>query len=358
MILTALDVNRFRIIQSLKLLPHPTLNLISGNNGSGKSSILEAIQCLSTGHSFRTRKHRELIGREYDDYLISAEFCNPINSQAHRAGLQKSRDNRISLRMDYEEVLKQANITRLLPVKAITPDSHKLIQEGPEERRTFLDWGLFHVEPRFLETWQSFRRALNQRNQLLRDAGSDSELSTWNSVITENADLLDMMRNNYVSKLTVHLVKRIRSMESMFHVELHYRRGWNKDSSLDKLLIEHLPQHRRLKTTTDGPHRAELAILIDDIPAKQYLSRGQQKVLVYLLHLAQLDVFNDHSRDKAIVLCDDITSELDEAHSQAVIEQLLLLESQVFVTGVDLQSLTHHDHQSVLLQHGSIQNIV
>jgi len=228
-ILSSLVVQRFRIIENATLSPHPSLNLISGNNGSGKSSLLEAIQCLSTGHSFRTRKVKELIKHSENDYLLGAEFSHPSNLQKHRAGLQKSRDSQISLRLDFEEIKSQAEITRLLPVKAITPDSHKLIQEGPDERRAFLDWGLFHVEPAFLDTWRVFRRSLNQRNQLLRENGKTQEISTWSSLIVESANALDKMRKAYVSELTRCLNKRLSSMSLRFHVKLSYRRGWNQE---------------------------------------------------------------------------------------------------------------------------------
>lgn len=358
MILTQLDITSFRNIDSASLAPHPSLNLLTGNNGSGKSCVLEAIQCLSTGHSFRTRRARELIGRQASGFTLTALFHDPATDREHRAGLLKQRDGSVDLRLDFEEVKSIASVTRLLPVKSLTPDSHRLIQEGPDERRQFLDWGVFHMEHSFLDTWRQFKRSLSQRNQLLRDMGSEKEIQTWNSLFVESAVQLDSFRKSYVDKLSIALQRRLVSLDAKFHVELQYRPGWSSDFELHELLVRNLDYHRRMKTTTDGPHRAEIAIQSDKVAARQLLSRGQQKVLVYLLHLAQLDLLRDGQRRQAIVLCDDLTSELDVEHSQQLIKQLVDLQGQVFVSGVNLDVLKLQEHAGFHLEGGVVEKVV
>jgi len=251
-----------------------------------------------------------------------------------------------------------SEVTRLLPVKSLTPDSHKLIQDGPDERRAFLDWGVFHVEPTFFPTWQQFRRSLSQRNQLLREQGSISELDSWNELYLESANKLDDFRKSYVESLSLALEKRLVTMKARFHVELGYRSGWSTDFSLAELLVKNLEYHRRMKTTTDGPHRAEMVILTKDAPAKQILSRGEQKVLVYLLHLAQLDLLQEKSNRQAVVLCDDLTSELDTEHSQQLVQQLVDLNGQIFVTGVDLSVLKSQKHKRFHMINGDAEKVV
>ena len=156
MILTRLEIDGFRRLAGVTLDPHPSLNLLSGANGSGKSSVLESIQCLSTGHSFRSRKARELVARDRDELTITARLHDADRNREHRVGLSRHRDGDLEMRLDYEPVDGVADVTRLLPVKALSPDSHALLQEGPDERRRFIDWGVFHVEPRFLEAWRRF----------------------------------------------------------------------------------------------------------------------------------------------------------------------------------------------------------
>ena len=355
MILSTLDISCFRNIKQLTIDPHHRLNLITGDNGSGKTSVLEAIQCLATGHSFRTRKPKELIASHEQSYRLTASFEDVSTRRQYRAGLERARDGDISLRLNFEDVKNQAEITHLLPVMALTPDSHQLIKEGPELRRQFLNWGLFHVEPSFMEAWRNFKRSLSQRNQLIRERASDKDIEIWNIPLSNAAEIINTARESYVVKLNTQLIKRLEDMEVMFHVELRYRSGWNTDQSLADVLSSNIETHRRMKTTTDGPHRAELVISIDEILAKQVLSRGEQKVLVYALHLAQLDILNEISQRNAIVLCDDLTSELDIFHSKAIINQLVTLEGQTFVTGVDLSVLQALDHERFHMEHGNIE---
>jgi len=352
--LTRLEIEGFRNLSGVAFDPHPTLNLLNGPNGAGKSSVLEAIQCLSTGHSFRSRKARELVSSGKDQLSIVARLRDLGTNRGHRIGLARGRDGTLTMRLDYEAVDNIAQATRLLPVKTLSPDSHALVQEGPEERRRFLDWGVFHVEPRFFDVWRLYRRALSQRNQALRDQRSDSEVWSWDEQLIEAGEQVDAYRRAYVGQLAEILQARSENLGTPLGVALRYRGGWAEGTALGESLANNRLQHRRMRTTTDGPHRAELAMTIDAVPVRQLLSRGQQKVLVYLMHLSQLELMAARSGRQAIVLCDDLLSELDGDNVDDVVVQLLELAEQVFVSGVTTVPLERYDHRRFHVKQGCL----
>ena len=354
MILTRLEVDGFRALSEVVLEPHPSLNLLSGPNGSGKSSVLEAIHCLSTGHSFRSRKPRELVTRDRDSFTVTARLRDDVDEREHRIGLSRHRDGELEMRLDYEPIDSVSRASRLLPVKVLSPDSHALVQEGPDERRRFLDWGVFHVEHRFLDAWRRFRRSLSQRNQALRDQRSASEIASWDEQLAEAGESVDAYRRDYVRRLSGTLEARAHRMGASFPLELRYRGGWAEGSTLIETLVANTDHHRRLRTTTDGPHRGELVISTEGVVARQVLSRGQQKVLVYLLHLAQLDLMSSGDGGRAVVLCDDLLSELDEDNARDIVGQLLETAGQVFVSGVSLSSLSRDEHRAFHMERGSV----
>jgi len=338
-ILTQIDVRGLRNLRDISLNPGPGFNLITGSNGAGKSSILEAIHCLSVGHSFRTRKVRELITRGEDEFTLACQMLDVSSAQTHRSGLRRHRDGTTELRLNYEEIRSIAPVTQLLPVKALTPDSHSLIQDGPSGRRSFIDWGTFHVEQGFFDAWKIYRRALSQRNQSLKDIAPDSEVHSWDEQLISAGTELDGFRRKYTDALQATLTQLLNSMGTMFHVELSYRSGWTDGIDLAAALAKSLPNCRRFKTTTVGPHRAELQINTDGVLARQILSRGQQKLLVYAMHLAQLILLHEITNKPAVILCDDLPSELDQEQNGKILTQIAQLNSQVFLTSTEPQSL-------------------
>ncbi|MEE9334759.1 MAG: DNA replication/repair protein RecF [Granulosicoccaceae bacterium] len=335
MILTRLKIGQFRNIEQALLSPCASFNLLTGHNGAGKSAVLEAIHCLSCGHSFRTRKIKELISHNQDNFILTSQMTDHTGEKSHRAGLLRNRDGTTSLRLDYEPLTSMTSITQMMPVKALTPDSHGLIQDGPRGRRQFMDWGTFHVEPSFFGAWKHFRRALAQRNQALKDNANDSEIDSWDEQLIDAGSELTEMRKRYIGELGKQLQTQLQEMETAFHVEHRFKQGWTEDMSLEDALARSRSNCRRFRTTTVGPHRADLQIDVAGHAAREVLSRGQQKTLIYALHMAQLSLLHSLTENRAIVLCDDLTAELDKQQIVNILTQLQKQGSQVFLTATE-----------------------
>jgi len=303
-----------------------------GPNGAGKSSVLEAINTLSAGHSFRTRKAKELISHDAEDFTVSGLLQDP-QGREHRCGMRRTKAGDVELRMNYEPVRSMAEISRAIPMKALTPDSHALIQDGPTARRQFIDWGTFHMEPDFFNHWKRYKRALAQRNQALRTGAPTAEITSWDEEFAAAGSWIDQVRASYLKQLQPYFEQLLKQLTDSFTVNIAYKRGFSEERTLLETLQKNFGQHQRFRTTTDGPHRAELALNVGDHPARQVLSRGQQKLVVYALHLAQLEVLHQDADRHAIVLCDDLASELDQRNVSRVLNLLASKPTQVFIAG-------------------------
>lgn len=165
MSLRRLEVRDFRCIAATDLEFDGRCNLISGANATGKTSLLEAIFFLGRGRSFRTARNETLIRKGAEELLLTGRFeagesIRPVGVRYSREGFEaRAGGNRIG---------SLAELASILPVQAIDPEVHRLVEDGPQERRRYLDWGVFHVEPRFVEQWRRYQRALKQRNAALR----------------------------------------------------------------------------------------------------------------------------------------------------------------------------------------------
>jgi len=357
--LTQTSITGFRNLDQISLEPCPSFNLILGPNGAGKTSILEAIHLLSTGHSFRSRKTRELIQRGADELSVTAKLWNEQTSVEHRAGISKNRAGETTLRLDYEPLQSMSAMTRLLPVKALSPDSHQLIQEGPSGRRLFLDWGLFHVEPSFFTAWKQYKRALEQRNRALRLQLPDQEIAVWEPELIEAGDRISSDRHRYVEQLGPELIRLLAEFDVIGEITLRYRTGWSSELSFTDSLRASASQCQRFRTTTVGPHRAELVIEINGIPVRQEMSRGQQKLLVYALHFAQLALFSQRQQQRAIVLCDDLGAELDQHHQERLLHSLQSMDLQTFITSnASLEYPVNTDKKAFHVEHGEVTKVV
>lgn len=359
MLISKLTITGLRNIQTLTIEPAIGINQITGANGAGKTTVLEGLYLLSSGRSFRTRKTPRLLSANVDDFSIRVEFSDPDTGIQHQAGIQKTRAGETSLKLDYQSLNSIIEVTRLLPVKIVSPDSHKLVQEGPDQRREYLDWGVFHVEQSFLQVWKQYRRALNQRNQVLKMHRQKSELAAWDRELAVAGEIVHQLRRKYVENLqpVVDLCTTRFGMSQT--IMMKYRAGWSADTTLIDALTQEQQQDIPPAFTTVGPHRAELALSANGQPAREILSRGEQKLLVYALHFAQLELFQQATTRRPIVLLDDLSAELDANHCQKVLQQLYELGFQAFITGNTAISLdSASDTEIHQLAQGKVSEVI
>lgn len=343
MAIETIEFGTFRNIQRAKLTLSPSINLIFGNNGEGKTSFLEGIYYLSLGRSFRTRSVHSLIQYEQEQLSLFAIINNK------RAGVAKHRTGETQIKIEGETVGSTAELANLLPVQLINPDTYALLNDGPKCRREFVDWGVFHVEPNFLKVWREMQRSLKQRNLALKMRAPKEEITLWDPIFSSNAERLDEYRKTYFEAFKIKFLETLAKFIEIKGLSIRYCRGWPENESLLSLLASSLRNDLRLSHTTYGPHRAELEILIDSIPAKDVLSRGQQKLFVYAMRLAQGMLFAEQTGRTCTYLIDDLPAELDAEKRDLILNLLQSFDSQVFITSVELKPL------EVILQSNDIR---
>lgn len=336
--LSRLLVSNFRNIRQAELLPAEGLNFIYGDNGSGKTSLLEAIYSLSRGYSFRTRKYTELIHRDSEDFLLFAELdlangCSKIGiSRPRRAALSQ-------FRLNGRAVHTALELVALIPTQIIDAHSFLLLEGGPRARRMFLDWLVFHVKQDFGEIWRHYARAVKQRNSLLRrDRLTSSDLKPWDVELVRYGQLMDAYRQETLSEFLprLHRLLRESGLVDDLPVTVEYASGWRTDTDLQEQLSQCLERDRKLGYTSVGPHKSDLILRCHGKEAASFLSRGQQKTLVSALHVAQVNSLIELTGRRCLILIDDLPAELDRYNRQHLCQWLAATQCQAFVSGVEL----------------------
>jgi len=326
--LCRVQVTDFRCLQSAALDLDSRFTLISGANASGKTSLLEAIYVLGRGRSFRTRRLEHLIRHGSERFVVFGEvdaFDRRVSlgvegsAAGVRAKLGGARANSL------------AELAPLLPVQIIDPEIHRLIEEGPSRRRRFLDWGVFHVEPRFVDDWQRFQQALKQRNAALKSRQARSVTAAWDGELARYGESLSAARTRYVQSLTEHAASTTRNLLGM-ELSISYRPGWARGLSLAEALQQSWNHDVDSGVTQVGPHRAELAIRLNDLGVKDRISRGQQKLLAAALLMAQVKLFPPDSPVRPSLLLDDPAAELDNERLTRLISEVSAQSAQLIVT--------------------------
>ncbi|MDB6096732.1 MAG: replication/repair protein RecF [Francisellaceae bacterium] len=321
-------------------------NIIIGRNGSGKTSILEAIYILSTGKSFRTSKSIEVINKNAGFFIVNAKIKDAPNQGLVRIGLEKFIDNTQKIRINETNVNSIAENARLLPLQLINTASLNLLEAGPEFRRQFLDWGVFHVEHSFHSLWNRFKRLLAQRNAALKQyklGNKRQDIHIWDKDLIEVAENITELRTLYLKDLNPYVICKLNDFGFGTLFSMAFDRGWgDNQASFSKALEYSLPKDKALGFTTIGPHRAELDLVFNKIPVKSFLSRGQTKLFVSALLLARAKFLKQKMDQNTVFLIDDISSELDKYAIQTLIDNLKPLNMQVIMTSIEFDSLSAH----------------
>lgn len=350
------QVENFRNLVNQNVPLSPKVNLVTGDNGAGKTSLLEAIYFLGRQRSFRTAKTKELIQQDNNYFRLLAQTSQPD----HQIGLERKIDGNqlgLQLRIDRQTQKSPAPLVRIVPTIAITAHSFQLIDAGPAPRRAFMDYGGFHFEPHFLGSWQVYQKALKNRNAALRQKMPPEVIDSFTPSLASAGEHIHSLRCRYFEVFNPLLKHHLQALEFPLQVTVRYTPGWNSDNSLADSLQQQLDNDYRLSHTRLGPHRADMRFGVYHGNAENRLSRGQQKTLILALHLAQIELIGTYGAAMPLLIIDDIAAELDAGKRNHVLDYLQQLDTQMFFSATEPDFFARRLHSQtalIHLQHGKI----
>jgi DNA replication and repair protein RecF len=363
--LSRLELSYFRNLTAVGIDLAPGLNVFFGDNGAGKTALLEAVHLLCRGRSFRTQKVQSLIQHGAEQLVVRGVLEDRGRGRVTLA-IAKDRHARTELKVDGRAERRLSQVARMTPLQVMLPDIAELVFGGPAGRRSWLDWGTFHVKPDYLARLRRYLRAIKQRNALLKEAAPDAELTPWSEEAAELGQAVTADRREYLALFGPHFRRVLKALAPELAVELEYHPGWPRDHTLDKLLGDSSVRELKYGSTLWGPHRGDVRLRTNGNPASGVLSRGQGKILASALQIGQAALLAEHDQRSTIFLIDDAGAELDAPHGARFFGLLDEIGGQILATttrrpssegGIPLnRGRTDAGHLGVFhVEHGQVQ---
>lgn len=347
--LKQITLSNLRNISDASLEPVNGINLIVGENGSGKTSLLEGIHLLALGRSFRTRTLKNIVQLGKRQFQVTAKTNADMP-----VGLRFDLNAGLQIRLNSAPIKKLSELAVQLPLQLIPANCHQFFEQGPRYRRQLLDWGLFHVEQSFNYQWQSYRKVLQQRNSAIRQHKPREEIQLWDPHLANYGEKITAFRQKQ-------LVNLLQQFEQIFprlcpefedaKFSIKYRAGWAKEHKLEKALQISIERDQQLGYTRSGSHAADWFFQINNSDPADVFSRGQQKLFFLALCMSQAEVTQQANSASSILLLDDISSELDRNHQDVVLKELGLLPVQSFITTTELTFVAKNSDAQVNMFH-------
>ncbi|HEC14987.1 MAG TPA: DNA replication/repair protein RecF [Sedimenticola sp.] len=330
--LSLLRIHNLRNLQDVELEPSADINVLWGGNGAGKTAILESIFMLGRGRSFRGTETGPLVAEGQEGLEIFGRIEREGRA-VETIGIRKKRKCAAQIRLNQENIKKLSILAKAVPLQILIPRSHEILERGSSYRRRLIDWGVFHVEPEFMHLSNRYHQALKQRNAALR--GSPKTAFAWDRVIAESGEEMETKRSRYIEKLVPVFREEVSRLISGKEMLVKYKKGWPGGEAYMENLIRRRDDDIRRGFTGSGPHRSDIEIEMTGQKVEKTASRGEQKLVIAALYLAQARVVRREKGIRPVFLIDDLPAELDKEKRELFLNELQGLDTQVFLTGIE-----------------------
>jgi len=335
--LQKVHLENFRLFNSKVLSFSKGANLIIGPNGSGKTSILEALNILISGNSFREKDTKVCINQANNFFNLKGK------GTLQNKKLELSASNGIGPRMHSVRKLndKQISKSKILYPLLVIGKTLKMIDGEPDLRREHYNNLMFHVKPGTVKLYKSYQKALKQRNKCLKNKFSDKELLVWSDELSKAGLELSLQQYDFFKIFKENIKTCISDITESGHFEflsglnINFSKGWDRAKTLEESLKDSLDKDRVLGYTSKGPHRMDILYKVSNKMASSNLSRGQLKILILLIFLSNIALIENLTGAEAILMIDDLGSELDVGNLRYIVKKIIETGKQTILTGIE-----------------------
>lgn len=335
-----LELNNFRNYTKLNISFQQKVNIILGKNGQGKTNLLEGIYLLSMGKSFRTNRDSEMINFDEEYFRVKGEFIK--NQHDLTVEMRLSKKEKL-FKIDGIKKNKNADLLENVYTVIFSPEDLKTVKEEPDKRRRFIDRQLFQLKPLYYKDLARYKKVVKNRNSTLKEEGVDlGLLDVWDTYMAEYGAKIMMERRELLEKLNIvsgEINHNITNGKEVLKIEYEPKIEVKDTLEEQQQEIIYALRSRRTrdidrKNTTAGPHHDDIKITIDDIDTRKFGSQGQQRTAALSLKLAELKIIKEETDEDAILLLDDVLSELDSDRQNYLINSFK--ENQIFISAAEI----------------------
>lgn len=330
-----IHIKNFRNYKDTKLEFNKNLNLFLGKNAQGKTNLLESIYIMGLGKSFRTNKDQEMIAFGENNSKVISNVIDENFNRETEIEIDFNNEGKL-IKVNGLKLQRTIDLLENVYIVVFSPDDLKIVKEGPENRRKFLDRELCQIKPVYYSDLGNYKKVLKQRNQLLRDKNNDSKLfDVFDESLAEYAVRIVNERKKFIERL-LNISKNIHSKisQNTENLEISYE---TKVSNKEEY-IKNLKKNREIDYTKGytsfGPHKDDLKIVVNGTDIRVYGSQGQQRTAALSLKLAEIGLIKEETGQNAVLLLDDVLSELDKNRQKYLIEAMK--DVQVFITSTEI----------------------
>lgn len=336
-ILRTLSLRNFRNYEALEWAIAPGVNLLIGSNAQGKTNALEAIHLLGTGRLLRPGRESNAIRSGADGYRVRGT----VEPGGTVLGVDHSSEARKRASLNDVGLPRASDLMGRLPVVSFSPSDLEIVSSEPGARRLFLDSILAQLFPAYLRHLSLFKRALEQRNALLKLAATqsvgDSEFEPWESELASHGFGIMESRQRFIDRLSLATEAAHREIAPNECLALQYEPKSHAKGQEE--LLQEVAEWRsadiRRGSTSIGPHRDDLALMVNEADARTFGSQGQQRTVAIALKLGSLEVFATERGEPPMLLLDDVFSELDRGRRECLISAAKRFSCQAVLTSTD-----------------------